>query len=244
MSPVTEGGVWCRRSQTQPESWLHPSKELTPVVITWHRGEVGWTLLLAQHPIVLPGLGFKPISSHDKATDCLNNNKSVLIVLFLRGGEVQLSCSFQKIPQWMDFLFSQVSQELYWDDNCAKCTLTVTFSPRCREQTGGGGGLILWWEAINLEGAAQGAGRLDLNGTAAARDRGLIVWLIGCDCEAYFLKPPCADQCVDEHLAKPCSFPRPRNSINVEALVAAACNRVLTLETLLLPPPSSSSVFL
>lgn len=66
---------------------------------------------------------------------------------------------------------------------------------------------------------------------------GLIVWLIGRDCKAYFWSPSAP---INESMsASPnLAASRPRNSINVEALVAPACDRVTALETSLYRSPS------
>lgn len=66
---------------------------------------------------------------------------------------------------------------------------------------------------------------------------GLIVWLIGRDCKAYFWSPSVP---INESMsASPnLAASRPRNSINVEALVAPACDCVTALETNLYRSPS------
>lgn len=62
------------------------------------------------------------------------------------------------------------------------------------EETRGGGGPILWREAINLECAAPGAGRLDLNGPQPATETRLNCLIDWPRLQGIFLKPLCADQ--------------------------------------------------
>lgn len=99
--------------------------------------------------------------------------------------------------------------------------------------------LIVEKEAINLGWTGAGAVRLDLNGARPAKEDGLNCLIDWARLQGIFLRPLCADQWVNECLAKPSSFQASQLNY-VEASVVPTCNHVTDAADMLpsLPLPS------
>lgn len=122
----------------------------------------------------------------------LKSDKNVL-GYYKKGRQVALII-YTHMLQSSDCVLSQFTQTLYRDGNCAKCRLTGTFSLGTQRDQRGGGGQIMWQEAINLECAAPGARRLDLNGAQTATETRLNCLIDWPRLQGIFLKPLCVDQ--------------------------------------------------